>query len=56
MVTKQEALAVYNEQHGTTYTLTSLAVELLRSTLKDAWFHKRYNDAITAIQEDVIET
>ena len=54
MVTKLEALAAYNEQHGTTYTLTELATELLRLALKDAWLHKRRNEVLAPLDSEII--
>jgi hypothetical protein len=55
MVTKQEALAAYNDQNNTSYTLTELATALLRVALKDAWFHKRYIESIVIIQGETVD-
>ncbi len=56
MVTKQEALIEYNKQNKTNYTLTSLATELLRLALRDAWLHKRREEVIAIINAEQIDT
>lgn len=51
MVTKLEVLALYNAERGTTYTLTTLATELLMQALKAQWAAEKQRQLII---EDII--
>ena len=55
MVTKLEALAEYNLQHGTEHTLQSLGVELLGIALRDAWLHKRRLEVLAPLDTETVE-
>lgn len=55
MVTRIEALAAYNAQHGTTYaTVAALAADLAAAALREAWMAKKRNEAHAAAEIEVI--
>ena len=55
MATRQQALTQYNEQHGTTHTLTTLATALLNEALRDAWLHYRRTQVILVVEQETVE-
>ena len=54
MVTKAEALAVYNEQNVTNYTLQELGVVLVSRALRDAWLHKRRAEVLAPLDAEQV--
>jgi uncharacterized protein len=56
MTTIQDALNAYNQQHGTNYaTVQALSTALTTVALREAWIHKKINDAHEAAANDVIQ-
>ena len=47
MVTKQQALILYNGVHGTEHTFQTLAQELLFNELKSLWNKKKQQNVVT---------
>ena len=54
MVTKQDALAEYNSQNNTNYTLTTLGTYLLGIALRDAWLHKRRAEVLAPLDLEIV--
>jgi hypothetical protein len=55
MATRQQALAVYNAQHNTSHTLTTLAVALLNDALRDAWVSYRRQIVIAQVEQETVD-
>ncbi len=54
MVTKQDALAEYNSQNGTSYTLQELGTVLISRALRDAWLHKRRAEVLAPLDAETV--
>lgn len=55
MATRQQALLVYNQQHQTSYSLTTLAVALLNDALREAWISYRKNIVIAQVEQETVD-
>jgi hypothetical protein len=55
MATRQQALAAYNAQHNTTYTLTTLAVALLNDALRAAWISYREDIVVSQVRQETVD-
>jgi hypothetical protein len=55
MATRQQALAAYNAQHNTTYTLTTLAVALLNDALRAAWISYREDIVVSQVRQEIVD-